>query len=763
MKRYIDELNDPQREAVMHPQGPLMIIAGAGSGKTRVLTYRIAWLIEQGVDPFQILSLTFTNKAAGEMRQRIEKIIGNEAKNLWMGTFHSVFAKILRIEGQRLGYNSDFSIYDSDDSKSLIRSIIKEFALDDKEYKPNLILNRISGAKNGLISWEAYQSNPQFMEDDKAAKMPEIGRIYKTYQLRCFQANAMDFDDLLYNTNVLFRDHLDVLNKYQHKFRYVLVDEFQDTNVSQYNITRKLSAVHQNITVVGDDAQSIYAFRGANIQNILNFRADYPELHVVKLEQNYRSTNTIVQAANSVIKNNKEQLEKNVFTANEDGPKIELLKAISDMEEGRLVATQIFEAKSRLGLKNLDFAILYRTNAQSRVFEESLRRMNIKYRIIGGLSFYQRREIKDLLAYLRFTVNQQDTEAFKRIINLPKRGIGDQTVAKILVTAAENNKSVWEIVSDIHTYVSGRAANAIDQFATIIKGFNLLLEEGKDAYSVASYVAKTSGILRELFEDKTIEGLARYENVQELLNSVKQFVDNPDNEDKTLSSFLQTVSLLTTSDVEDEDGDHDRVTLMTIHGAKGLEFKQVFVVGMEENLFPSQMMLHRRSDLEEERRLFYVAITRAEQKLTLSYAESRYNYGRLNQCEPSRFLDEIDPTFLSIAPERLSSRARENEVKGRDVFDAMLQKKPTTSPSLAQQLKPVQHMQAGSSHTPTSGFSPSPIEQMKVGQRVEHQKFGFGTITKLELVAGAQKATVLFEKEGEKTLLLSFAKLQIVT
>ena len=763
MKRYIDELNDPQREAVMHPQGPLMIIAGAGSGKTRVLTYRIAWLIEQGIDPFQILSLTFTNKAAGEMRQRIEKIIGNEAKNLWMGTFHSVFAKILRIEGQRLGYNSDFSIYDSDDSKSLIRSIIKEFALDDKVYKPNFILNRISGAKNGLISWEAYQSNPQFMEDDKAAKMPEIGRIYKTYQLRCFQANAMDFDDLLYNTNVLFRDHLDVLNKYQHKFRYVLVDEFQDTNVSQYNITRKLSAVHQNITVVGDDAQSIYAFRGANIQNILNFRADYPELHVVKLEQNYRSTNTIVQAANSVIKNNKEQLEKNVFTANEDGPKIELLKAISDMEEGRLVATQIFEAKSRLGLKNLDFAILYRTNAQSRVFEESLRRMNIKYRIIGGLSFYQRREIKDLLAYLRFTVNQQDTEAFKRIINLPKRGIGDQTVAKILVTAAENNKSVWEIVSDIHTYVSGRAANAIDQFATIIKGFNLLLEEGKDAYSVASYVAKTSGILRELFEDKTIEGLARYENVQELLNSVKQFVDNPDNEDKTLSSFLQTVSLLTTSDVEDEDGDHDRVTLMTIHGAKGLEFKQVFVVGMEENLFPSQMMLHRRSDLEEERRLFYVAITRAEQKLTLSYAESRYNYGRLNQCEPSRFLDEIDPTFLSIAPERLSSRARENEVKGRDVFDAMLQKKPTTSPSLAQQLKPVQRMQAGSSHTPTSGFSPSPIEQMKVGQRVEHQKFGFGTITKLELVAGAQKATVLFEKEGEKTLLLSFAKLQIVT
>jgi DNA helicase-2/ATP-dependent DNA helicase PcrA len=422
---YLEKLNPPQREAVTHPDGPLMIIAGAGSGKTRVLTYRIAWLIEQGVDPFNILSLTFTNKAAGEMRNRIQQIIGADAKNLWMGTFHSIFAKLLRFEGKRLGYTSDFTIYDTDDSKSLIRSIIKELGLDDKTYRPNYVLNRISSAKNALVSWETYLDNPIYIEDDKAARMPEIGRLYKTYAMRCFQANAMDFDDLLFNTNVLFRDHLDILNKYQHKFKHVLVDEFQDTNVSQYLITRKLSSVHQNICVVGDDAQSIYAFRGANIQNILNFKSDYPELHVVKLEQNYRSTKTIVNAANSVIARNKDQFEKNVFTDNDEGAKIEVIKAASDNEEARLIATNIFEAKNNEGLKNSEFSILYRTNAQSRAFEEALRKINIKYRIVGGLSFYQRKEIKDLLAYLRFTINQNDEEAFKRIINLPKRGMGD--------------------------------------------------------------------------------------------------------------------------------------------------------------------------------------------------------------------------------------------------------------------------------------------------------------------------------------------------
>ena len=764
MKNFLLELNPPQLEAVTHPAGPLMIIAGAGSGKTRVLTYRIAWLIDQGVDPFQILALTFTNKAAGEMRHRIEQIIGSEARNLWMGTFHSVFAKILRIDGHKLGYQSNFSIYDTDDSKSLIRSIIKEFALDDKVYRPNFVLNRISGAKNGLVSWEAYAENPLFLEEDKAAKMPEIGRIYKTYQLRCFQANAMDFDDLLFNTNVLFRDHLDVLNKYQHKFRYVLVDEFQDTNVSQYNITRKLSGVHQNITVVGDDAQSIYAFRGANIQNILNFRSDYPELHVVKLEQNYRSTQTIVSAANSVIQKNKEQLDKRVFTENEPGDKIELIKAASDQEEGRLVASRIFDTKSKLGVFNRDFAILYRTNAQSRSFEESLRKLNIKYRIIGGLSFYQRKEIKDLLAYLRFTVNPQDEEAFKRIINLPKRGIGDQTVARIAVSAAENNVSIWEVVRDIYRFVAGRAATAIDQFAVLIKDFQRYLELGKDAYEVASHVAKTSGILRDLYEDKTVEGLARYENVQELLNSIKQFVDNPDQEDTSLSAFLQTVSLLTTADTEDEDGDHDRVTLMTIHGAKGLEFPYVFVVGMEENLFPSQMMLQRRADLEEERRLFYVALTRAEKQVVLTFAMQRYNYGRLNHCEPSRFLDEIDPEYMRLSAQGLSAGRNEKSQQSRDMFDSML----STRASRLAQLTPIK---SNATPVPPANIAKSSADSgeftapsdLKVGQRVEHAKFGTGLLLKLESMGGTQKALVRFDQVGEKTLLLSFAKLKVIS
>ena len=758
-KNYLEKLNAPQREAVTHPDGPLMIIAGAGSGKTRVLTYRIAWLIEQGVDPFNILSLTFTNKAAGEMRQRIENVIGSDAKNLWMGTFHSVFAKILRFEGKRLGYTSDFTIYDTDDSKSLMRSIIKELALDDKTYRVNYVLNRISSAKNALVSWEAYNSSPIYMEDDKAARMPEIGRLYKLFVLRCFQANAMDFDDLLYNTNVLFRDHLDVLNKYQHKFKHVLVDEFQDTNVSQYLITRKLSSVHQNICIVGDDAQSIYAFRGANIQNILNFKSDYPELKVVKLEQNYRSTKNIVNAANSVIARNKEQLEKNVFSENEEGNKIEIIKAASDNEEGRLIANSIFEIKNNESLKNTDFAVLYRTNAQSRAFEESLRRLNIKYRIVGGLSFYQRKEIKDLLAYLRFTINQSDTEAFKRIINLPKRGIGDTTVAKIIVTAAENNKSIWEVVSNINQYVAGRAAQTIDEFATLIKSYGLMIEEGKDAHIVASYIAKTSGLLKELYDDKTVEGLSRYENMQELLNSIKQFVDNPENDEVTLSNFLQTVTLMTTADQEDEDGDHDRVTLMTIHGAKGLEFKYVYIVGMEENLFPSQMMLSKRSDLEEERRLFYVAITRAEKKVTLSYAETRYNYGRLNYCEPSRFIEEIDPQYLQVSRSRIVSFAGTETRNDLPSSALPFSKKD----NIISNLRPVQKA-TPVNHTPTGDFVASDTSNLKQGDKVEHPKFGYGTVTKMDINGNDRKATIKFDGQGqgEKTLLLSFAKLRIV-
>ncbi|MFD1142693.1 ATP-dependent helicase [Larkinella insperata] len=757
MTDYISTLNEPQRQAVLHENGPLMIIAGAGSGKTRVLTFRIAHLIEKGIDPFRILALTFTNKAAGEMRHRIESVVGTEARNIWMGTFHAVFAKILRVEAKALGYTSNFSIYDTDDSKSLLRSIIKEFGLDDKVYRPNMVFARISGAKNRLVGPADYLANPLIQADDAAARMPEIGRIYKAYSTRCFQANAMDFDDLLYNTNVLFRDHLDILNKYQHKFKHVLVDEFQDTNVSQYLITRKLSAVNQNICVVGDDAQSIYAFRGANIENILNFEKDFPDVRTIKLEQNYRSTKTIVNAANSIIARNREQLRKNVFTDNEEGTLIEVVKAASDNEEGRLIATSLFEAKMQEGLRNSDFAILYRTNAQSRAFEEALRKLNIKYRIIGGLSFYQRKEIKDLLAYLRFTVNQNDEEAFKRIINLPKRGIGDTTVAKISVVAAENQVPIWEVVSNVSKYVAGRAGIAIEGFADLIKSFQLLLDK-KDAYDVAAHVAKASGILKELYDDKTVEGLSRYENVQALLNSIKEFVDNPDNDDKSLSAFLQVVSLLTTADEKDDDGDTDKVTLMTIHGAKGLEFRNVYIVGLEEDLFPSQMMLESRADLEEERRLFYVAITRAEKKLTVSYAESRYHYGRLKVCEPSRFLMEVNPDFLKMAKVRQTEREDRREANREVPSGGSM----SFVRSLAQKTARQQTPQPTVAHVPSSDFTPSDTSKLAEGMRVEHMKFGFGLVQKVDQDGNDRKAVIKFETAGEKTLLLSFAKLKIV-
>lgn len=768
---YLKGLNEPQREAVQHIDGPLMIIAGAGSGKTRVLTYRTAYLIEKGVDPFQILLLTFTNKAAGEMRQRIENAVGNDGKNLWMGTFHSVFAKILRFDGKHLGYTSDFSIYDTDDSKSLIRAIVKERGLDDKVYKANVIYNRISGAKNRLIGPDEYLNNPVIAADDAAAKLPEMGKLYKLYALRCFQANAMDFDDLLYNTNILFRDHPAVLDKYQRKFKYIMVDEFQDTNISQYLIVKKLSELSKNLCVVGDDAQSIYAFRGASIDNILNLEKDYPNMATIKLEQNYRSTKNIVEAANSIIAKNKNQLKKKVFTENEVGSLIELIKANSDNEEGRLIATHLFESKMALGLRNTDFAILYRTNAQSRSFEESLRKLNIKYRIIGGLSFYQRREVKDLLAYFRFVVNQKDEEAFKRIINLPKRGIGDTTIAKIAVTASENQISVWEVVSNIKQFQAGRFADTIEGFADLIKSFKIMVEaDKKDAYEVASHIAKASGLLRELHEDKTVEGLSRYENVQELLNSIKEFVDDNEveEEDKSLSSFLQTVSLLTTADSDDPDGDNDRVTLMTIHGAKGLEFNHVYVVGMEEDLFPSQMMLQSRADLEEERRLFYVAITRAEKKLMMSYAESRYQYGRLKPCEPSRFLDEIDPQYLQFAknirrPEEKPApqgfvRMTNREQKAPDFGTS---NKPTSTASLI--AKPAPRPVVGNTYIPSQDFVPSDTKTLVEGDRVEHLKFGFGKVKKIDVNGTDRKAVIQFEGTiGEKTLLLSFAKLRIL-
>lgn len=748
---YIDGMNEPQAQAVQHIKGPLMIIAGAGSGKTRVLTYRTAHLIHQGVDPFRILLLTFTNKAAGEMRKRIEDVVGTNARNIWMGTFHSVFAKILRIECRAIGYTPDFSIYDTDDSKSLLKTIIKERGLDDKVYKPNFVFNRISAAKNRLLGAEEYANNPLIAADDAAARMPEIGKLFVLYQQRMFKANAMDFDDLLFNTNILFRDHPEILHKYQHKFQHVMVDEFQDTNISQYLITKKLSAVHENICVVGDDAQSIYAFRGADIQNILNFEKDYKDLTTIKLEQNYRSTKNIVAAANSVIAINKAQLRKEVWTANDEGNLIDVYKASSDNEEGRLIATSIFEAKMNLGLKNNDFAILYRTNAQSRSFEEALRKLNIKYRIIGGLSFYQRKEIKDLLGYLRFTVNQNDEEAFKRIINQPKRGIGDTAIAKIAVTASENNMSIWEVVSNINEFGSTRFSASLESFSDLIKSFKLLVDQGKDAYLVAKQIANASGILKELYEDKTIEGLSRYQNIQELLNAIKEFVDNPENEDKSLSNFLQTVSLITTADNTEDPNDNDRVTLMTIHGAKGLEFNHVYIVGLEEDLFPSQMMLQSKADLEEERRLFYVAITRAEKKLFMSYAESRYQYGRLKPCEPSRFLEEIDIKFLNY-PKNSRRVLGEKQKPSPASFVRNLNLKPVAT------AKPMTLV----NHTASEGYAPSDTNQLAEGQKVEHIKFGYGIVKKIDTNGTDKKAIIQFEKAGEKTLLLSFAKLRIV-
>ncbi len=752
---YLDQLNPEQRKAVEHTDGPVMIIAGAGSGKTRVLTYRIAHLIyAKGVDPFQILSLTFTNKAAFEMKQRIENLVGLEARNTWMGTFHSTFAKILRVESDRLGYPSNFTIYDTQDSKSLLKSVVKEMKLDDKIYKPATVLSRISGAKNRLISWENYQNDPYLKADDEAAMRPKLGEIYERYQKRMFKAGAMDFDDLLFNTNVLFRDHLDVLNKYQQRFRYIMVDEFQDTNLSQYLITKKLAAAHQNICVVGDDAQSIYAFRGADIQNILNFEKDYPDLFVVKLEQNYRSTKMIVDAANSIIDKNKAQLKKNVWTSNVDGDPIELIKTTSDNEEGRIVATTIFEEKNNKKLSNSDFAILYRTNSQSRAIEEALRKMNLSYKIVGGLSFYQRKEIKDLMAYLRFTVNPMDEEAFKRIINYPKRGIGDTSVERILVAAYEHDIELWEVVKNAMSFLKGRAANSVADFATMIKAFQIETER-KDAYEAAESIAKQSGLLRELYSDKTIEGLNRYENVQELLNAIKEYVDNEENEDKSLGAFLQEIALLTDND-QDKDTS-DAITVMTIHSSKGLEFKQVFVVGMEEDLFPSQMMMQSREDLEEERRLFYVATTRAKEKLYLSYAVTRYRFGRLLNCEPSRFLEEVDPRCIKVN-KKASSRDMPGAFRkeglpgseGRAGFVGIKRKPQTRMPAKKK------------IHTPSPDFKPSNTNNLQAEQLVEHPKFGFGKVRKIEVEGLNRKATINFEHFGEKTLLLSFAKLRII-
>jgi DNA helicase II / ATP-dependent DNA helicase PcrA len=751
----LDELNEAQRAAVLQKDGPMMIIAGAGSGKTKVLTNRIAHLMENGIDSFNILALTFTNKAAREMRNRIEKEVGTEARNLWMGTFHSVFARILRSEGGKIGYPSNFTIYDSDDSKSLIKSIVKELNLDDKLYKANVVLNRISAAKSRLVSSQRYLDDPMYLSEDTEMQRPEIGRIYKAYSDRCFKSSAMDFDDLLFNTHILFHNHVEVLNKYQGRFKYVMVDEFQDTNYSQYLITRKLASRFQNICVVGDDAQSIYAFRGADITNILNFEKDYDDLKVFKLEQNYRSTKIIVDAANSVIKNNTAQLPKNVWTSNDDGDYIDLIRATSDNEEARVVASQIFQNKMNLHFDNSDFAILYRTNAQSRTMEEALRKTNIPYRIYGGLSFYARKEIKDVIAYIRFVVNTNDEEAFKRIINLPKRGIGNTSIAKLIVAANEQNASIWDAAKSAHQLFPGRTAGAFANFVTLIESMRIDMEK-RNAHEAAEVIVRRSGVMKEYYDDKTIEGIARYENIQELLNGIKEFVDNPENEDKSLGSYLQQIALIT--DADNDDGSNDKVTLMTIHSAKGLEFKHVFIVGLEEDLFPSAMMLSSRADLEEERRLFYVAITRAEKKLTLSYALSRYRYGTLHSCEPSRFLDEINPRFLKVSERSIpTGRPDFNLPPKFRKTQGSSEDSPRTS---AKNLRPLKNKVVSSYKTP-SDFKPSDTSNLNEGMRVEHPKFGFGLVQKIENYQNQRKAMINFDNFGVKTLLLSFAKLKI--
>lgn len=746
---YLEELNPQQYEAVTNTEGPCMVIAGAGSGKTRVLTYRIAHLIEKGVDPFSILSLTFTNKAAKEMKERIGKVLGGtEARNIWMGTFHSVFARILRAEAHHIGYPQNFTIYDTQDSKSLIKTIVKEFGLDDKLYKPGIVYNRISSAKNNLISAQAYLQNATIMGDDRSTGRPKIGEIYQAYQTRCFRAGAMDFDDLLFKTNILFRDHLEVLYKYQHRFKYLLVDEYQDTNYSQYLIVKKLASANENLVVVGDDAQSIYAFRGANIQNILNFKKDYPDYKLYKLEQNYRSTKAIVQAANSIIKKNKDQIEKKVWTENPEGDKLKVVRTLSDNEEGNVTASSIFEIKQNENASFKDFAILYRTNAQSRSFEEALRRLNIPYKIYGGLSFYQRKEIKDLLSYFRLIANHNDEEAFKRVINYPKRGIGKTSIDYLVVAANEHNKSLWEIASNLSSFSVGinkSAAAKVQDFCTMIQSFTLRLEK-ENAFELGKEIATSTGIMRDLHADKTPEGVSRYDNIQELLNGLKEFSVQNQTEEKTptLSDFLIDVALLTNADNEKEE-DLNKVVMMTIHSAKGLEFPYVYIVGMEENLFPSQMSLTTRNDLEEERRLFYVALTRAEKKATLSYATSRYRWGNLISCEPSRFIEEIDPQFLD--QEVITKRPQTTQRKPG--FEMKFNKPATTLSNM----KKV---------TPTSSGGGSDNKDIVVGVNVEHAKFGKGKIINIEGAYPNRKATVFFPNVGQKQLLLKFAKLQLL-
>lgn len=774
MHEYLEELNSAQREAVTNYKGASLVIAGAGSGKTRVLTYRITHLLAQGIPAHKVLALTFTNKAAAEMKTRIAKMVGDQtARYLWMGTFHSLFARILRSEAEHLGYSSNFAIYDSLDSKNLVKKIIKELGLDDKTYKPNEIYGRISSAKNNLITAKAYSSNQQILIQDQKNKKPRISEIYNIYANRCKRADAMDFDDLLLNTNILLRDHPAVLEKYQDKFHYILVDEYQDTNFSQYLIINKLSAKNGNICVVGDDAQSIYAFRGAKIENILNFRNDYPGYNLYKLEQNYRSTKNIVEAANSLIKKNSEQIPKKVFSANETGDKIKVIEAETDKDEAYRIARVIQDIGIERDYQFKDFAILYRTNAQSRSFEEALRKLSIPYKVFGSISFYQRKEIKDLLAYFRIAVNHKDDEALLRIINYPTRGIGQTTVSKLETFANSQNLNIWDILVNIEQVKSGLNAGTmtkLKKFRDMILKFSEDIKS-MDAFDSASEIAKESGILAALNKPESHEEITKYENVEELLNGIKEFVD--ENEDPenfpTLERFMENVALLTNQDNEKDD-DFNKVTIMTIHSAKGLEFKYVFLAGLEEELFPSSMSTGTQKELEEERRLFYVALTRAEDSAMISYAKERYKWGNPTSCRPSRFIKEIDEKYLEL-PESFGDNPipsfNNDDIFGNSSKPRFEKRKPGENPNLPTVNKKLVKLSEANRKTAQSkidsDFKPDDPSLIREGMVVKHNKFGLGVVDKIEGTAPNNKAVVKFEVIGVKQLLLKFAKLQIIS
>lgn len=760
---YIEELNKSQQEAVMYNEGPSLVIAGAGSGKTRVLTYKIAYLLENGYEPWNILALTFTNKAAREMKERIGKQVGEyKARLLWMGTFHSIFSRILRAEANYIGFTSQFTIYDTADSKSLIRSILKESGLDEKQYKPGYVQSRISNAKNQLISPSAYAMDKSIIENDNAARMPAIRDIYNKYWARCRQAGAMDFDDLLFYTYILFRDFPEVLDKYRTQFRYVLVDEYQDTNYAQHAIVLQLSKENQMLTVVGDDAQSIYSFRGANIDNILNFSTIYPKTKIFKLEQNYRSTQTIVSAANSLIEKNEKQIKKEVFSKKDRGEAIKVFQAYSDVDESEIVVNKIAEMKHKKGYEYAEFAILYRTNAQSRVFEEALRKRTIPYKIYGGLSFYQRKEIKDVISYFRLIINPNDEEAFKRVINYPARGIGDTTLGKIIHAAISNNVSLWQILLDpisFNVEVNKGTLSKLNQFREMIEQF-IKMQKEKNAYELGVEVIRKTGILSEFNRDKLPENLSRKENIEELINGIHDFCAErleQGNFDVSLADFLSEVSLLTDQDSNKED-DEKKVTLMTVHSAKGLEFRNVFVVGMEENLFPGSISSYSPQALEEERRLFYVAITRAEDNCFVSFAKSRFRYGKMEFSNPSRFLKDIDVCYLCL-PEELETSSRIDE-KANQFRIKQQEAKSTSHTSTQTNTRTLKRVGA----LPSSRASQSSVTlpNMQIGQTIEHERFGIGEVIRIEGEGDNTKATIRFRNVGEKQLLLRFARFKIL-